>query len=189
MTPRIRQRTAQQLDSMVGSAGKVLGQAADLGLGVGLGGYRMLGGLLARPQPNIQGSSQPKTIEDVQSVLAGGASKAASFKNSILRRGTVSSATPSAVSRTKSPDRETELSDVVKHAEDTSTATEKGNEAGSTVSIGSRLASLPGLAKLNAGSASMSPAASERVQPATVTGATQPTRVRLSLEKVMHMAE
>lgn len=165
ITPRMRARTAQQLDLMVGSAGKVLGQAADLGLG----GARMLGGLLTRSQPIAPGIGQPKTIEEVQSVLAGGASRAASFRDSILRRGTISSAAPSTASQAKAPAKETELSDV-----SSAPASEpKAGETNASPSISSRLASLPGLGRLNA-----TPAVpGEKVQPATVTGGAQPARV------------
>lgn len=167
----MRHRTAQQLDSMVGSAGKVLGQAADLGLG----GYRMLGGLLARNQPGIEGISQPKTIEEVQSVLAGGASRAASFRDSILRRGTVSSVAASSASHRKLPEQE--LADVSGSTEPAVEQSIKAAEAAASPSISSRLASLPGLARLNSSSAAEANNPAAKAQPATVTGATHPARV------------
>lgn len=155
---RMRQRTAQQLDNMVGSAGKVLGHAADLGLG----GFRMVGGLLARSTPTAMASTtQPTTIEEVQTVLAGSTTKAASFRNSILRRSTIGSIVPSIKSDASGDRKETELSDVGPSAASDAHDVPPGEDAkkitsdapvapglvSSAASISSRLASLPGLSR------------------------------------------
>ena len=158
---------------MVGSAGKVLGLAGD----IGLGGYRMLGGLLARNAP-VLSQNQPRTLEEVQSVLAGGASKAASFKNSILRRSTVNSAVPDASTLQISPPaKETELADV---SQDSVTSEQENQEkaAASTnasASISSRLASLPGLSRIGSQQATTTPAEqAEKAQSADILGNTAP---------------
>ena len=169
---RIRYRAGQQLDNMVGSAGKVLGQAADFGLG----GYRMLGGLLARTAP-FDLSQQPKTIEEVQNVLAGTSTKASSFKDSILRRSTLSSVVQSK-NLESTENKEVEMADV--HPDSLSDPGEEAESTDQTVrenlpepplmplvstaaSISSRLAALPGLSRL--GQANISDA-SDRPQPA-----------------------
>ena len=176
-----RYRAGQQIDNMVGSAGKVLGQAADLGLG----GYRMLGGLLTRTTMTDP-AQQPKTIEEVQSVLAGSSTKATSFKNSILRRPTFSFSVP-----VKKPGEGvgtggTEMADIIQDVTDPTTAEKAEQGDGvpdvdamapiSTVpSISSRLAALPGLSRL--GPASL-PAPNDKTMPATSTAMwSTPTKV------------
>ena len=119
----------------------------------------MLGGLLNRNAPTMEPQQQPKTLEEVQSVLAGGASKAASFKDSILRRGTVNSMTASP------PKKETELADVAP------------SEETAAPSISSRLASLPGLGRLGANTPP------ER---ATVSGHVQAPRVSPIASLLLH---
>lgn len=130
----------------MGSAGRVLGQAAD----IGLGGYRILGGLLARTPASMDTSQQPQTLEDVQSVLAGGAAKPAnnSIRQAILRRGTNASLI-SAKTVDSGISKETEMSDV--KALGTSPrrdAAKTSQPLSSSATISSRLASLPGLSRL-----------------------------------------
>lgn len=131
----------------VGSAGRVLGTAAD----IGIGGYRILGGLLARTPATMESSQQPQTLEDVQSVLAGGSAKPVNtIRQAILRRGTNAS-----LVSTKTVDsritKETEMSDV--KALGSSPRQDKAKSSqplSSSVTISSRLASLPGLGRLSA---------------------------------------
>jgi len=147
---RIRQRAGQQIDSMVGtavgSAGRVLGQAAD----IGIGGYRILGGLLARAPAAMDSSQQPQTLEDVQTVLAGSSAKPAnSIRQAILRRGTNTSLV-SAKTIESRVSKETELSDV--KALGSSPRQDKAKvsqQLSSSATISSRLASLPGLGRLS----------------------------------------
>lgn len=148
---RIRQRPGQHLDNMVGtavgSAGRVLGQAAD----IGLGGYRILGGLLARAPASMDNSQQPQTLEDVQSVLAGGTAKASStIRQAILRRGTNTSLV-SARTVDSRISKETEMSDVKALGTSPRQDASRANQPlSSSATISSRLASLPGLSRLSA---------------------------------------
>lgn len=139
----------------VGSAGRVLGTAAD----IGIGGYRILGGLLARNPQSIETSQQPQTLEDVQTVLAGSSAKpASSIRQAILRRGTNTSMS-SAKTHDSKVSKETEMSDVKALSTSPSQDTTKSIQpVASTASISSRLASLPGLTRLS--SPSTGPAAS-----------------------------
>jgi hypothetical protein len=145
----MRQRAGQHLDSMVGtavgSAGRVLGTAAD----IGMGGYKILGGLLARTPQTISNSPQPQTLEDVQSVLAGSsATPGNSIRQAIIRRGTNASLV-SAKTLDSRISKETEMSDVNAVGASPQQDKAKAAQLASSASISSRLASLPGLARLN----------------------------------------
>lgn len=142
----MRQRAGQHIDSMVGtavgSAGRVLGQAAD----IGIGGYKILGGLLARTPATMDSSQQPQTLEDVQSVLAGSSAKpATSIRQAILRRGTNASLVSSKTVDSRIS-KETEMSSVTGSPQQDKTKT---GLPSSSSAISSRLASLPGLARLS----------------------------------------
>lgn len=180
---RMRHRAGQQIDSMVGSAGRVLGQAADLGMG----GYRLLGGLLATKNATDAAggidAAPPRTIEDVQNVLSGETSRAASFRDSILRRSTISSVVPSLTSGKRVDDtkKDGEVIDVEPAQDERRASTSSTQPFGDTLaagdagekpstgsivpapSISSRLASLPGLSRFSASGGTQRQASSSSV--------------------------
>lgn len=130
----------------VGSAGRVLGHAADFGLG----GARLLGGLLSRPASEIE---QPQTIQDVQEVLSGANAKPYSLRQTFLRRPTLSSVlTGGSRLPTASNDKESQGIDPASWpsaTDDTVSMTSAPIASPNTASISSRLAALPGLGKLS----------------------------------------
>lgn len=163
----MRDHAAQSLDHMVGSAGKVLGLAGD----IGLGGVRIMGGLLTRTGATFD-ARQPRTVEDVQSVLSGGDNnKQRSLRDALFRRGTVASVKPRI---------ETEMANVIPASPptgETGATADNGEpqKAAEPVStnntLASRLAGLPGLGRLGAaspGPSTASNAGSHSTSPAKV---------------------
>ena len=152
----MRDHASQSIDHVVGSAGKVLGLAGD----IGLGGARIVGGLFSRTSATIDHIRQPKTIEDVQEVLSGSDSaRPRSLTDTLLRR-------PAA-----SPPVAAEMQDasVLTDSREQDEPSAKAPAAlggDAPTSLASRLAALPGISGFAATTAEHSKAATSSAEPA-----------------------
>ena len=158
---RMRDHASQSIDHVVGSAGKVLGLAGD----IGLGGARIVGGLFSRTSATIDYIRQPKTIEDVQEVLSGADStRSRSLTDTLLRR---PAASPSVVAEMQDASALTNS----REQDESSTTAPDALNGDAPASLASRLAALPGISGFATTTAEPSKAAISSAEPATTASA------------------